>query len=253
MLNLSEDITLEILCKLNRRNLSIFLINKKMISIYKNNQRYILKKIINAYNLFFTDISNILYINKITKTLCIDIAMDMVIEKETLNDLIFLLRNDCYKRINVEWVLRGAIRHERIEMIDYLVKIYPDIITYEVLADAIQHRRLKILEFLINCIDINKYSLIGVAANYNYSDVIKLLINLGADIHYSHEYALLMAAGYGNLDIVKLLISLGADVNAHNECNDYALQRAAQGGHLEVTRFLIEKGAVYMDPVDDFY
>ena len=57
---------------------------------------------------------------------------------------------------------------------------------------------------------------------------------------YKHPYALQYAARYGKLEIVKLLIEHGADIHADD---DYALGKAAEFGHLEIVKFLFECGA----------
>lgn len=52
---------------------------------------------------------------------------------------------------------------------------------------------------------------------------------------------LVLAARSNQIELVKLLIDAGADVNAKGRHT--ALTRAAQGGHLEVVRLLLNKGA----------
>jgi ankyrin repeat protein len=51
---------------------------------------------------------------------------------------------------------------------------------------------------------------------------------------------LLWASMYGHLEVVKLLIENGADVRAKD---GVALRLASRYGHLEVVRLLIENGA----------
>jgi len=46
---------------------------------------------------------------------------------------------------------------------------------------------------------------------------VKSLIEQGADVHASDDYALLTATLYGDIEIVKYLISKGADVHADND------------------------------------
>ena len=50
-----------------------------------------------------------------------------------------------------------------------------------------------------------------------------------------------MIAANGHLEVVKYLIERGADVHADNDY--YALRYSAGKGHLEVVKYLIEKGA----------
>jgi ankyrin repeat protein len=57
-----------------------------------------------------------------------------------------------------------------------------------------------------------------IAANSNQMEVVKLLVEKGADVNYAHPIthltALHLAAFKSNKDMVKYLISKGADINA---------------------------------------
>ena len=78
------------------------------------------------------------------------------------------------------------------------------------------------------------------ACRYEHLEVIKLLIENGADVSAGNNCALMMASENGRLEVVKLLIENGADVSVRN---NYALQWASIYGHLEVAKLLIENGA----------
>jgi ankyrin repeat protein len=51
------------------------------------------------------------------------------------------------------------------------------------------------------------------------------------------------ASLYGHLNVVKLLIEEGADVNARDDAGLTALMIALGRGHTDVAQFLIEAGA----------
>jgi ankyrin repeat protein len=101
-----------------------------------------------------------------------------------------------------------------------------------------------------------------------YTDVVKLLIEAGADInatassdlvkwkkwpprHYHNPFvkplggtALVYASCSGHTDIVKLLIEAGADVNKKDKRNRYTvLMVTSSAGQKEVAKLLIEAGA----------
>ena len=59
---LSDDLIIEILCKLCAGTPTVVMSSKKLWRIYNCNSRYIIKKIVNSYNMIFTDISNTLFI-----------------------------------------------------------------------------------------------------------------------------------------------------------------------------------------------
>ena len=75
-----------------------------------------------------------------------------------------------------------------------------------------------------------------------YLDVVKLLINLGADISIDNNDAIITASRQGRLSMVELLIELGADVHAQN--NLAIIEASASGrGNLSMVKLLIENGA----------
>ena len=60
------------------------------------------------------------------------------------------------------------------------------------------------------------------------------------DIHTNNDLALLLATEEGHLEVVKFLVENGANIHADNYG---ALRVASQNGHLEVVKFLVERGA----------
>jgi ankyrin repeat protein len=70
--------------------------------------------------------------------------------------------------------------------------------------------------------------------------IVKYLVNKGANIHIYDDEALGDASVNGHLDIVKYLIEQGVDIHANN---DGALRNASYNGHLEVVKYLIDQGA----------
>jgi hypothetical protein len=101
---------------------------------------------------------------------------------------------------------------------------------------------LEVVKYLVeNGADIhanNGYAL-KYASQHGYLEVVKFLVENGADIHVGNDCAL-RCASFGRLDIVKYLVEHGADIHADN---DYALKYASQHGYLEVVKFLVENGA----------
>ncbi|MGF1677259.1 MAG: ankyrin repeat domain-containing protein, partial [Rivularia sp. (in: cyanobacteria)] len=59
------------------------------------------------------------------------------------------------------------------------------------------------------------------AANSGYTEIVRILIDSGANINYQRKSygltALMLACATNKLDIVRLLISKGADINSVNE------------------------------------
>lgn len=69
-------------------------------------------------------------------------------------------------------------------------------------------------------------------------------LNNGSDINAKGiNAALVGAAALGHSDVVKLLLDKGADANAKDENRETALIMAVSKGHFEVVKLLLEKGA----------
>jgi ankyrin repeat protein len=104
---------------------------------------------------------------------------------------------------------------------------------------------LELVKFLVekgaNVQADDNYTLIYAFYNGNL-EVIKFLVEKGANIQADDNYALRYASYNGNLEVVKYLVEKGADVQAKNNC---ALIWASRNKHLEVVNFLVEKGAIY--------
>jgi ankyrin repeat protein len=59
-----------------------------------------------------------------------------------------------------------------------------------------------------------------------------------------HNHALIYASMMGRLDVVKYLVENGADVT---DINNSAVKYAARDGHLDVVKYLVEHGADVTD------
>ena len=70
--------------------------------------------------------------------------------------------------------------------------------------------------------------------------VIKELVEEGADIHVYNDQPLEWAICEGHLDIVKFLVEKGANIHAKN---DFVFRWAAAKGYLSLVKYLVNKGA----------
>ena len=78
------------------------------------------------------------------------------------------------------------------------------------------------------------------------ADIIRLLLNDGANPHAQHEIygnVLQAAAYFGHVEAIHLLLGKKADVNVQGGYYGNALQAAAHRGNVEVMRLLLDKGA----------
>ncbi len=84
----------------------------------------------------------------------------------------------------------------------------------------------------------NKNDLLEYAAGYGNLELVKYLIENGANVNADENEALRRAAEKGNLEILKYLVENGANIS------DLALIRAAIYGQLEIVKYLVENGAL---------
>ncbi|KAK6329625.1 hypothetical protein TWF730_006173 [Orbilia blumenaviensis] len=86
-----------------------------------------------------------------------------------------------------------------------------------------------------------------VAADGGHEEVVKLLLNKGADLEVKSGYkkttALWIAADKGHEEIVKLLLNKGADLEAKRNDGCTPLYAAAERGHEKIVKLLLSKNA----------
>jgi len=71
-------------------------------------------------------------------------------------------------------------------------------------------------------------------------EVVKFLVESGADVHANKDEALKTAVRYRHLEAIRYLVEKGADIHVDD---DWPLRWAVDNGHLEVIRCLVENGA----------
>ncbi|KAJ7759534.1 ankyrin repeat-containing domain protein [Mycena metata] len=120
------------------------------------------------------------------------------------------------------------------------------------LSVASQNGQLDVVKFLIergadvNASNKDGYTSLYLASERGHLGVVEFLIEHGADVNARNKdgyTSLHLVSRDGHLDIVKFLIEHGADINASTEGGYTSLSMASENGHLEVVKFLIEHGA----------
>ena len=129
-----------------------------------------------------------------------------------------------------------------------------DIQTFSPLIRAAERGRTEVVKLLLEKgADVNVKQIgtgataLIMASQGGHTEVVKLLLEKGADVNAKDNNgitALLIASSKGRTEVVKLLLGKGADVNVKTT-NDgtTAMWQASQNGHTEVVKLLLEKGA----------
>ena len=73
------------------------------------------------------------------------------------------------------------------------------------------------------------------------------MLDRGADVNIENGMALRIAANNGRIDLVKLLLNKGADVTVRTADGGTALMDAVREGHIEIVNLLFDKGANGVD------
>ena len=96
------------------------------------------------------------------------------------------------------------------------------------------------------------YTALVTAASRGRADIVKVLLDAGADVNLLDgavgNAALHYAASDGHTGVVKMLLEAGADVNLQGEGHPtFALMGAVENGHVEIVKRLLDAGARFSD------
>lgn len=104
------------------------------------------------------------------------------------------------------------------------------------LSDNIEENK----DFIIKLFNKIGYQLLMEACTNGYIELVKLLIENGADVKYNDYYAFRLSVAYKHLELTKFLLEIGADVNTHN---DYSIKVVIDYNNFDMFKLLIEYGA----------
>lgn len=150
-------------------------------------------------------------------------------------------------------LLLNAIYEGSLEKLTNLLSDNMETIPSSALVRAAERGRADCVKILIQFganvnLKFDGNTALHVAALYNFSDTVKLLIDSKADIDGpSHDFnitPLMAAASAGHFELVNLLINSGACINKVDLKGRTPLMHAAYYGRNEIISLLIEKGAV---------
>ena len=122
---------------------------------------------------------------------------------------------------------------------------------FTALSLAIIYGHLDVVKYLVeqgaNIALYGKNTDLDLAAAYGHLAIVKYLVDYGINSPARLGQALLIAAKNGHLNIVKYLVENGANINIYG---GGPLQMAGENGHLEIVKYLVEQGS---SPLDEYY
>ena len=137
-----------------------------------------------------------------------------------------------------------VIKNNNIDLVKEYIKAGADVHCKDdwALRWACRHGHPEVVKLLLEAgadVHADEYAL-RLASIGGHTEVVKLLHEAGADAHADDDYALRCASCNGHTEVVKVLLEAGDDVHA---CDDHALRWASSNGHTEVVKLLLEAGA----------
>ncbi|KAJ3043987.1 hypothetical protein HDV00_003514 [Rhizophlyctis rosea] len=187
--------------------------------------------------------------------------------------VVILLRNSADIHANDGLALSLAAQHDNVELMKLLLSSGANVQAHGVgaLVQAAYHGHAKVAKLLIEsgctvnipsegssrfnehpdhnnlgglgkdlCANRKNLPVVVYAAGRGYVEVMKVLIEAGADINAASGIALRAAARGGHIGVVEMLVQAGADVHVGW---DESLLMAARNGHVSVVQKLLQAGA----------
>ncbi len=139
--------------------------------------------------------------------------------------------------------LMTAFSGGHLDIIKYLIKeknLHYD--NYDVLYDAVRHRQVDIIKYLVeNGANPNILNIFNFLLEYRSGnlELLKTLIDNDVDINIDNGAALKNSIQSGSFDIVQFLIENGAKINL---IDNWSLEMAALNGNFNILNFLEKKG-----------
>lgn len=170
-----------------------------------------------------------------------DVAIIVAAGRGNLEALIILENAGADIRAENDGALREAIFNKKVNVIAYLLNKIPGVLPPGLLTDAIITSDINIIKMIAPRTNILDSRFITEAVSNNVDiGVIKYLISIGATIGVGDSVCIHYAINYYRLDIIKLLIENGADVHYNY---DLAFRTAFKKNDGDMMLFLKKHGA----------
>lgn len=141
--------------------------------------------------------------------------------------------------------LVGAATNGHLDILSYLIERGADVNgwPYCALNQAVKYGQLEIVEYLVNHGTTAVTNNFAMTSNFDCKlfdiakslQIIKCLVNHGANIRFNDDYVFRYSAEMGYLEIVRYAVEQGADIHIFS---DIAFKMASRHGHLEIIKYL---------------
>ena len=128
-----------------------------------------------------------------------------------------------------------AVKHKHVDTVRFMLKYYKNAINIEQVSTIVIDKK-----------SIEDAPPLWTAATMGHFDIVKLLVDHGADINHttkSNSTPIRGAAYDGHTEVVEYLANTGADIHKANNCGQSPLSIAAAMERCDCVKFLLQKGA----------
>ena len=137
----------------------------------------------------------------------------------------FALTNGAYLHFLQDSAVRNAAAEGHVDIVRHLVGLGANIPQYA-LIEAVSNNHFDVVKYLVGEKNMRPSdAALTRAVLFERRDIVKYLIENGANVHAENDYALRWTARAGHFDLVRLLVAKGANIHAEN---DYALLWAVE-------------------------
>lgn len=160
--------------------------------------------------------------------------------RKNAEDYLNSLLCSTYCKVTEEWGFRQAVVGGRLDMVKCFMVLSPHSCPIQWgFETAVERGYTNIVAYFIS-MGSRGHCYIVSAANNGHLDIVKLLVDNGANCRFLNDWPLCLAARGGYLSIVEYLISRGSDASVDNYL---PLRWSSSADHMEIVKFLVLNGS----------
>ena len=152
---------------------------------------------------------------------------------------------DISKMKTADWAAIGNLEKVKADIKNGKSIDLPNSKGFTPLEASLSNKHINVAKYLIENGAVITTKAIRYPAGYGDLDVIRFLVDKGADVNGKESYGLtvlMSASGSGNLKLVEYLVEQGTDINVTDNSGETALFDATKKGDLVIVKYLLSKG-----------